>query len=145
MKALLVRQSGWVACCCCWPLSRVLHLHPITTPTNNGSMASFDGDRAATAMAAARAAGETIVFQSCAHCHEPPAPGSKLQNCKGCLMVCYCSVECQRASWPMHKLVCAERGKHHADFLAECHARGFGAALHGLTGLSRTGTRRFQI
>jgi len=56
-------------------------------------MTSFDGDRAAAAMAAALAAGDPIVFQSCAHCHKPPAPGSKLRNCKGCLVVCYCSVD----------------------------------------------------
>jgi hypothetical protein len=79
-------------------------------------------------MAAARAAGETVVFQSCAHCSKPPAPGSKLRNCKGCLTVCHCTVECQRAHWPMHKRVCAERGKDHEEYLAERHARGLGSA-----------------
>ena len=57
--------------------------HAVTTPPNYGTMTTFDGDRAAAAMAAARAAGESVVFQSFAHCSKPPAPGSKLRNCEG--------------------------------------------------------------
>jgi isopenicillin N synthase-like dioxygenase len=34
--------------------------------------------------------------------------GSSLKRCGRCKSVFFCSVECQRAGWPVHKLVCRE-------------------------------------
>jgi hypothetical protein len=44
---------------------------------------------------------------TCAQCGAGPAPGAKLRFCAGCTTVPYCTVECQRADWAAHKLICA--------------------------------------
>ncbi|XP_068924327.1 putative protein MSS51 homolog, mitochondrial isoform X1 [Petaurus breviceps papuanus] len=50
-------------------------------------------------------------FQFCARCRVLPdqLPDSKiLRRCKRCRNVYYCSPECQRTDWPVHKKVCWE-------------------------------------
>jgi TPR repeat protein len=57
---------------------------------------------------------------------------SSLSHCTRCLTVAFCNVDCQRASWPKHKLECRSRGAH---TLAKLQARadnGDGAALADL-------------
>jgi len=45
--------------------------------------------------------------RSCAQCGAAPAAGAKLRFCARCTTVPYCTVECQRADWAAHKLICA--------------------------------------
>jgi hypothetical protein len=40
----------------------------------------------------------------CSGCFAPPKTAMKV--CKGCGINRYCSVDCQRRSWPQHKLTC---------------------------------------
>lgn len=40
--------------------------------------------------------------------NNPGTGGSKLLKCARCLVVRYCSVECQRADWRIHKTICRE-------------------------------------
>ncbi|KAJ7041998.1 hypothetical protein C8F04DRAFT_1208237 [Mycena alexandri] len=42
--------------------------------------------------------------RQCAHCQKSST--SDLQLCSRCRLIHYCSRECQRSAWPMHKLVC---------------------------------------
>ena len=44
-------------------------------------------------------------FQQCNHCRKPSC-STKLKACTGCYSVGYCSKECQRNDWRMHKLSC---------------------------------------
>jgi hypothetical protein len=43
----------------------------------------------------------------CAECGEEG--GVSLKTCKACMLVRYCSAECQRKHWPTHKKPCKER------------------------------------
>ena len=44
------------------------------------------------------------VAGACRHCGKPDAQ----KKCGRCLVAPYCSVECQRADWPTHKLSCSK-------------------------------------
>eukprot|EP00438_Fugacium_kawagutii_P011285 Skav202835 [mRNA] locus=scaffold746:38224:38580:+ [translate_table: standard] len=44
-------------------------------------------------------------LQRCHRCGAPPGPRA-LQTCGHCKRVAYCSRECQRADWKLHKLKC---------------------------------------
>ena len=48
-----------------------------------------------------------IYHKQCEKCKNHELPGvPKFKFCKRCELVCYCSKECQIASWPDHKLIC---------------------------------------
>jgi len=52
---------------------------------------------------AAAAAAATV----CATCAlKTPAGGGKLRWCVGCRFARYCSTDCQKKNWPVHRLVC---------------------------------------
>ena len=46
---------------------------------------------------------------SCANCGKEGNDGTKLKNCTACLLVKYCSVDCQRVHRRLHKKACKER------------------------------------
>ena len=46
---------------------------------------------------------------ACANCGKAGSGGVKLRNCTACLLVKYCSVDCQRAHRKKHKKACKER------------------------------------
>lgn len=63
----------------------------------------------AAAAAAAAADADTLAeagpaAHACGNCQRRPA--TKLKLCSRCRAVRYCGVECQRADWPAHKLLC---------------------------------------
>lgn len=46
--------------------------------------------------------------QECGHCHlKKGAAGVSLKRCMHCRVVHYCSAECQRQDWRLHKLLCS--------------------------------------
>jgi hypothetical protein len=45
----------------------------------------------------------------CADCGEEEGGDVSLKTCKACMLVKYCSANCQRNHWPKHKLVCKQR------------------------------------
>ena len=45
----------------------------------------------------------------CANCGQEGGDGVKLKNCTACLLVKYCSVDCQRAHRKIHKGACKKR------------------------------------
>ncbi|EIW85735.1 hypothetical protein CONPUDRAFT_135346 [Coniophora puteana RWD-64-598 SS2] len=51
--------------------------------------------------------GAGIVSDGCASCdgHQNHS-SARLQRCAGCKRVMYCSTDCQRAHWPIHKKLC---------------------------------------
>ncbi|VDO31462.1 unnamed protein product [Haemonchus placei] len=42
-----------------------------------------------------------------AYCHSCLKMGSDLKKCKGCRMFYYCSADCQKKDWPLHKTECS--------------------------------------
>lgn len=44
----------------------------------------------------------------CAKCGKPEPPNEPLRRCAKCRAAPYCSVECQKADWPSHKLLCSQ-------------------------------------
>ncbi|EJK70196.1 hypothetical protein THAOC_08465, partial [Thalassiosira oceanica] len=46
---------------------------------------------------------------SCANCGREASDAVELKNCAACLLVKYCSVDCQRAHRKQHKVACKER------------------------------------
>lgn len=42
----------------------------------------------------------------CDGCELKPAPGKKLQRCARCRSALYCSPDCQRRAWKVHKILC---------------------------------------
>ncbi|KAH9848255.1 hypothetical protein C2E23DRAFT_740102 [Lenzites betulinus] len=58
---------------------------------------------------------------SCARCYKPDsrAGGIQLKRCARCTAVRYCSKECQREDWPVHKKVCQSATVEHGD-LTDC-------------------------
>lgn len=51
--------------------------------------------------------------QLCDACHKPDS----VKRCGNCKQVFYCSVECQKKSWPDHKITC---GLSYTKYFAEC-------------------------
>ncbi|KAL8278703.1 hypothetical protein RQP46_008995 [Phenoliferia psychrophenolica] len=45
-------------------------------------------------------------IKGCFWCHTGAGPSGKLQKCGRCGTVAYCTVECQKAHWSIHKLRC---------------------------------------
>ena len=45
----------------------------------------------------------------CANCDKAAADGIKLKVCTACKFVRYCSVDCQKSHWPLHKKACKKR------------------------------------
>lgn len=55
-----------------------------------------------------RPASRMIMFARCYHCKVPQSPSQPLKRCGGCLLVSYCSKDCQVDHWCSHKYVCKE-------------------------------------
>ncbi|KAK9899883.1 hypothetical protein P389DRAFT_5134 [Cystobasidium minutum MCA 4210] len=53
-----------------------------------------------------REAIEGPLYTHCADCYKA---GLKHKRCSGCLVAYYCSVECQKKGWTLHKTECKER------------------------------------
>ncbi len=49
------------------------------------------------------------------------APRTSMFSCADCYSLCYCSIECQKAHWPEHKVECAEIANLAANFDATHH------------------------
>ncbi len=48
----------------------------------------------------------------CAFCEESPLRAAfTLSRCGRCTKIAYCSVECQKAHWKLHKKTCSKAGK----------------------------------
>ena len=57
----------------------------------------------------ARASVEHAEFtERCKHCGNPAYVGTGLKTCRRCKSMRYCSVDCQRAHWRVHKPDCKE-------------------------------------
>jgi hypothetical protein len=94
----------------------------------------------------------------CGHCH-----GRGSFNCSGCNGIHYCSKECQKLDWKLHKIVCntkpigdkesvvipvqASLGIGSDKYFCELSATGLGATLHGPTDIAINpyGSARFII
>ncbi|KAI0654785.1 hypothetical protein C8Q70DRAFT_471535 [Cubamyces menziesii] len=55
----------------------------------------------------------------CARCRKEESPTTKLKRCTGCSVTMYCSKECQRGDWNMHKLGCRSLGPSVEDNLID--------------------------
>lgn len=44
----------------------------------------------------------------CYNCMAPRAPTESPKRCAGCQLVAYCSIDCQKDNWPIHKYICKE-------------------------------------
>lgn len=51
--------------------------------------------------------GQTEILHSCSQCVKVEEVLHKFQRCSKCKAVFYCSLDCQRAAWPSHKLICS--------------------------------------
>ncbi|KAI0643285.1 hypothetical protein C8Q79DRAFT_915383 [Trametes meyenii] len=49
---------------------------------------------------------DTFALRRCHHCGRPQDEGVELKKCAGCASVVYCSKECQKAAWKIHKPAC---------------------------------------
>ncbi|KAJ6566519.1 hypothetical protein B0H19DRAFT_1257727 [Mycena capillaripes] len=49
-----------------------------------------------------------IVVYACFSCRSPTKDRNALKRCGGCLLVRYCSTECQKKDWPDHKRFCGK-------------------------------------
>ncbi|TFK88280.1 hypothetical protein K466DRAFT_77323 [Polyporus arcularius HHB13444] len=45
-------------------------------------------------------------LRRCNRCFSPQTAGVRLRRCGGCSTVVYCSLECQKVQWPLHKPLC---------------------------------------
>lgn len=45
----------------------------------------------------------------CGHCQTAEAPPFKFKACGRCRTIHYCSLECQKLSWKVHKLECISK------------------------------------
>ncbi|KAJ7021972.1 hypothetical protein C8F04DRAFT_1139429 [Mycena alexandri] len=54
-------------------------------------------------------------LDDCFRCEKKASAETQLRKCSGCLIVRYCSKQCQLADWPTHKAACSDRGS--ADHL----------------------------
>ena len=72
-----------------------------------------------TALEWARAAGaspaQTEYLELRTHCGNPACAGRGFKGCARCKRVRYCSVDCQSAHWPTHKLECKAAAPEAAD------------------------------
>ncbi|KAK6045255.1 MYND finger [Cooperia oncophora] len=46
------------------------------------------------------------------YCHACLKDGADLKKCKGCQIFYYCSAECQKKDWPLHRNECSACKKH---------------------------------
>ena len=51
----------------------------------------------------------TAASGACANCGQVNGAGVKLKNCAACLLVKYCSVDCQKIHRKLHKKACKKR------------------------------------
>ncbi|KAK9803119.1 hypothetical protein WJX73_006959 [Symbiochloris irregularis] len=52
--------------------------------------------------------GAVPTYPKCWECTSVPGPGFKLLTCGKCKYARYCSAQCQKANWPVHKAFCSE-------------------------------------
>ncbi|TFK54511.1 hypothetical protein OE88DRAFT_1655215 [Heliocybe sulcata] len=72
--------------------------------------------------------GEKSIYDRCWYCQKV-AGRKNVKRCSNCLMVWYCSKECQKSAWPTHKPRC-KTGSHLWDQLANEQDGEEKAALH---------------
>jgi ankyrin repeat protein len=58
---------------------------------------------------------QTAYLEARTHCAKPGCSGAGLKKCAGCLVIFYCSKECQVAHWPAHKAECVRSAGKAAD------------------------------
>jgi MYND finger len=53
-------------------------------------------------------------------CHKGPVLESSLKSCARCVRIKYCSKQCQKSAWQLHKIVCVDRDvpRHRVDSLS---------------------------
>ena len=111
----------------------ILYTHPqtkqtehVTDNTTGGGMSGGSGSpRAATATSTGASSSSSSFkkeenkinmctvtkLYECAECGNVEGMGVMLSKCGKCTVVYYCSVDCQRAHWPTHKIQCKELRK----------------------------------
>jgi len=96
LDAVIASDDGGVT-----PLALALHLHPLNAELRSilsqGPASSASGDPAGL---------------RCDECGRTAAAvNTKLMVCSRCHSAIYCSMECQKAAWPGHKVDCKRRGE----------------------------------
>ena len=43
----------------------------------------------------------------CSNCKRPTKEGEELKHCSRCHLTCYCSVQCQKKDWAIHRFACS--------------------------------------
>jgi hypothetical protein len=75
-------------------------------PTCGNPVCRDRGDAELIAHARDVRASATELVEDCVVCFKKPLPGKAFKKCGRCRARPYCSLECQRADWPTHKLSC---------------------------------------
>lgn len=70
--------------------------------------------------------------EACSHCGASAREGGgKLLRCGKCRLAAYCSPECQRAGWRVHRAQCRAEGEHEVGDVVNLHALGKRIDLNG--------------
>ncbi|KAK9899884.1 hypothetical protein P389DRAFT_164967 [Cystobasidium minutum MCA 4210] len=56
---------------------------------------------------------ESPMYAFCAHCFKV---STTHQRCSGCTVAYYCSAECQKKGWKLHKTECKDRQKEQEEW-----------------------------
>jgi hypothetical protein len=78
-----------------------------TVRSSSQERKSFVGSSANSEPVRSTAVPQQVTAVICAHCHQVNKSGEKFPHCSQCKLVYYCSKECQKTAWKIHKHLCA--------------------------------------
>jgi ankyrin repeat protein len=88
---------------------RLMAAHPSWLHGANSQASHLRGGTAAEISKASGAPAEhTSYLEARTQCAKPGCSGAGLKKCAGCLVIFYCSKECQAAHWWLHKFECKQ-------------------------------------